>query len=268
MIRIFHFIFNKTLFTLFLILLFNCAKAENTIKFVWNSYCPYTCNPSSGETPGYAMEIVVEIFKNSKYKAVFSEIRSWNRAMNMVKNGDSDAIIFTFYPSNAEKLFIVPKEVMAIEKNICFAIRKDSQWKLKNVNSLKNLEQIGVYKDTIWLDKTFTAFEKKHTNKFNYLHGDNIIERAFKMLFNGRIDAWEDAETILKYQIHKRKIKNLRIEKYTLKTVSTGGTLFSKKNKKSKEYAMFLSAGIKKLRKSGKLEKIIKKYGLDLWDKN
>lgn len=244
------------------------AQAD-VINFVWNDYCPYTCSKNSYKNPGYALEIVHAIFKNSKYKPVFTYISSWNRAMKMVKEGDADAIVFSFYNPDDRKNYIVPSESLAVSDKTSFAVRKDNPWKLKDANSLNSLGNIGVYKNTAWADKNFEKYEKLNRSKFNYLHGSNIITRAFRMLKNGRIDAWEDSETVLKFNFYKRGISNFRIESLLSSSSNpqTGDTLFTLLNPESKEYAVFLSNGIKRLRRSGELNSILKKYGLVDWKK-
>ncbi len=253
----------KMMITVILILV--CGQAHvgaDVVNFAWNPYCPYTCKPSVAGQPGYAMEIIAAIFRNSEYKAVFKEISSWNRAMQMVERGETDAIVFTFYPSDADTMYIVPEEALTISKYITFVVRKDNPWVLAGPESLESLNLIGVYKDTVWGNDSFAEFQKSNPEKFNYFHGDKISERVFKMLELGRIDAWEDAETILKYQIHKQNIKNVRLERYPLEEVMVGGALFTRKNPRSAEYAEFLSKGIRKMQESGELRKILEKYGL------
>lgn len=235
------------------------------LHFVWNTYCPYTCVISKNGEKGYAMEVVEAIFVGSKYEVKFTYVLSWNRAMSQVQSGERDAIVFSFHRPQSDSKFIIPSEPLAIERNTSFVVRKKTHWVLNDISSLGKLKHIGVYKGTVWDDKQVADFELAHQHKFIYLHGDDIVSRAFNMLRRGRLDAWEDSETLLNYHLYKAKVNDLRIELLAKPRSSLGDVLFSVVNPKSPEYAAFFSAGIKKLRNSGKLADILKKYGLKDW---
>lgn len=240
------------------------ANAEH-LNFIWNAYCPFTCERDKTGQPGYAMEVVKAIFDNSKYKVEYTYALSWNRAMTQVENGEKDAIVFSFHGPESDHLYVIPKQSLAWENQTSFAVKKTSKWQFRDANSLKTLQYIGVYKGTVWIDKTIGKFEQDNINKFVYLAGDDIVKRAFDMLRRGRLDAWEDSQTLLNYHIYINGIEDLRIETLVKPHSSTGDLLFSGKNPKSKEYAAFFSAGMKQLRKSGKLKIILEKYGLKDW---
>ncbi len=245
--------------------LFSPLVNAEKLNFIWNAYCPFTCESDKTGQSGYAMEVVKAIFDNSKYKVEYTYALSWNRAMSQVESGEKDAIVFSFHGVESDPLYIIPKQSLAWENKTTFAVRKSSQWRFQNVDSLKELKYIGVYKGTVWIDQDIAKFEQNNSSKFVYLHGDDIVKRAFNMLRRGRIDAWEDSQTLLNYHIYINNIKDLRIETLPKPHSSTGDLLFSRKNPKSTEYAAFFSAGMKQLRKSGKLKTILKKYGLKDW---
>ncbi|MCJ8273587.1 MAG: transporter substrate-binding domain-containing protein [Psychrosphaera sp.] len=235
------------------------------MNFIWNAYCPFTCEKDKTGQTGYAMELVRAVFDNSKYQIEYTYALSWNRAMSQVENGEKDAIVFSFHGPESDHLYVIPKQSLAWENQTSFAVKKTSKWQFRDANSLKTLQYIGVYKGTVWIDKAIAKFEQDNTSKFVYLHGDDIVKRAFDMLRRGRLDAWEDSQTLLNYHIYSHGIEDLRIETLIKPYSSTGDLLFSGKNPKSKEYAAFFSAGIKQLRKSGKLKIILEKYGLKDW---
>jgi ABC-type amino acid transport substrate-binding protein len=185
--------------------------------------------------------------------------------MSQVENGEKDAIVFSFHNSQSAHLFTIPEESLGKDDSTSFAVSNRNSWQLSNVESLHTLKHIGAYKGTIWSNKKVADFEQKQQHKFIYLHGDNIVERAFDMLRRGRLDAWEDSETLLNYYIYSKGITDLRIERLTNAKVVTGDILFSAKNPRSVEYAAFFSAGLKQMRKNGQLNVILKKYGLRDW---
>lgn len=246
-------------------MMFSGSAIAKSLNFVWNAYCPFTCQAKSTGQPGYAMEVVQAIFDTSDYQVKYTYVLSWNRAMSQVENGEKDAIVFSFHNPESAHLYVIPKEPLAIDQSTSFAIKKDNPWRLKNVDSLKALKHIGVYKGTIWTDKSLSDFEMNNKGKFVYLHGDNIVGRAFDMLRRGRLDAWEDSDTLLNYHMFKNRVDDLRIERSPKETRFTGDVLFSAKNPDSAEFAAYFSVGLKRLRKSGQLEGILQTYGLKDW---
>lgn len=239
-----------------------CSLATSKqINFVWNVYCPYTCQKEHAGKSGYAMEVIQAVFKNSPYQVDFKFVDSWNRAMNQVKLGHFDAIVFSFHVEDVDEYFIYPQQHLAVEKSNNFMVLIDSKVKLNSVASLNQFSNIGVYKNTVWTDKALGDWEKLNRSKFTYLHGGNVFDRALKMLRMKRIDAWEDSLGLLSYNIYKNNIVDVRIEQITTESTSKGGVLFSKKNAFSSEYAAFFSKRMLAIRKSGQFDKILAKYG-------
>jgi polar amino acid transport system substrate-binding protein len=243
------------------------AFSSEPLKFVWNAYCPYTCQVAKTGQPGYAMELVQSVFDNSKYKIEYTYVLSWNRAMQQVEKGEKDAIVFSYHNAKNAHKYVIPTQSLAINDNTSFAILKSNPWKFTSVESLDLLNHIGAYKGTVWSNKQISDFEMKQQHKFIYLHGDNIAERAFSMLRRGRLDAWEDSNTLLDYYVYSKKVNNIRIESIDNPQISTGDLLFSAKNSRSAEYAAFFSHRLQQIRKSGQLELILQKYGLQDWKK-
>ena len=242
------------------------SSVGKQIKFVWNAYCPYTCVSSEAGHHGYAMELVAAIFANSPYQIEYKFVDSWNRAMNMVKSGEADAIVFSFLGEHAEQNFVVPKQHLAIERGNGFIVLKSSHYQLTDINSLHQFNLIGVYKNTVWADKKLSEWERANRKKFTYLHGGGVFERALKMLRMNRIDAWEDSLGLLRYQVHKHNLVDVRIEKVMTDSVSEGGVLFSKKSAFAMEYAQFVSQGVLRLRRSGEFDAILAKYGQESFE--
>lgn len=249
-----------------LCLLLGCFGANaKVLNFVWNSYCPYTCEDDKVGQPGFAKEIVKAVFDDSPYLVRYHYVLSWNRAMTQVKSGERDAIVFSFHETGSDHHFVIPSEPLMIESSTSVIVRKNNPWRFSDTSSLSKLKLIGVYKGTIWVDPKITQFEQNNPHKFVYLHGDNIVERAIDMVRRGRIDAWEDSEILLDYYMFRNKVTDMRIESLPKPQLQTGDLLFSRKNPKSPEYAAYFSKGIRQLRQSGQLQKILDRYGLKDW---
>lgn len=255
---------NSMLIRLFIILglcfsTFSLFSKE--IKFIWNVYCPYTCDKEQVGKVGYAMELVERVFNHSPYQVSYLRVASWNRAIDLVKSGSFDAIVFSFYTDDAQRDFILPAEPLAMQRGTSFIVLDNSEFRLTDVDSLNQLKRIGVYKNTIWSDREMIQWKRKHSDRFTYLHGDNVFERAMEMLRMQRIDAWEDALGLLSYRIYQYKITDMRIEQVINNSLANGGVMFSRKSSFAAEYAKYFSQGIIKLRELGVFNQVLAKYG-------
>lgn len=208
------------------------------------------------------MEVVQKVFAASPYDVSYKHVMSWNRAMDQVKRGEADAIVFSFYESSDKQYFVIPKATLAVDSGTNFVLLNSNKWRFKDAASLNQLRYIGVYKNTVWADPEVAKFESDNPGKFVYLHGENIVDRAFDMIRRGRIDAWEDSEVLLNYYMFRNGITDMRIESKEYGKPHTGTMLFSSKTPRAQEYAKFFSQGVEKLRRSGELAKILARYGL------
>ncbi len=99
------------------------------------------------------------------------------------------------------------------------------------------------------------------------MYGMNPLEKNIKMLLSGRIDAVIATEPVFWYFANRMDIKDqIKVSGVAVKP-EKAYIAFSPVIPQSKEYAKILSNGVAKLRKSGELEQILIKYGLEDWKK-
>jgi polar amino acid transport system substrate-binding protein len=242
-------------------------SAQTTLTVRADKWYPFNGDPASAATnPGYVVELLRLIFEPQGIKIDY-KLTPWNRSLAEVENGQSDCVI------GATKLeapnFVFPAEVAGLTKN-SFFVNKDKKWKYAGVDSLQGIN-LGVIADYSYSD-VFDDYIKKHkadSKKITMLTGDNALEQGIRMMEKGRIDVILEVESVF-----KGKISLMKLEPTNFLHIDAGDkddpifVAFSpheSKKASSAKYAAQWDEGIKKLRASGELTKILAKYGLKDW---
>jgi len=253
--------FNGMLFGFIFLMTFigysTCAMADE-ITIVADNWCPYNCEPASSE-PGYGVEIAKHVFEAAGHVVKY-EILPWDRAIQEVREGKYTAIIGASKEDTRD--FVFPEEEFGISKVVFFA-KKGSPWRFKGIKSLSTVK-IGLVKDYSYGDALDTFF-KENPIGIRYAEGDDPYSINIKKLLEGGIDITaEDPNVIL------MKAKKMGVADQIIQVGDSGSEqklyiAFSPSLAKSKEYAEILTNGIRELKRSGKLDKILAKYGLEYW---
>jgi polar amino acid transport system substrate-binding protein len=252
----------KKLFMLFFILAFATHLFANsqTISIRTDLWCPYACDPKS-DKPGYMVEIAKEAFSAHGIKINY-DVLNWARSLSDTKLGLYDAVVGA--SRSDVKGFILPKNPSGKNLNHYFVL-KESDWKYKNSQSLDG-KKIGVINDYTYGDE-IDRFVSKHHPSFTKITGDDPLERIVKMTKAKRLDAFVENPLVLRLKLEELKLP-LDLFKMSSKNLSDDTDLFiafSPKNSKSKEYASLFDKELQKMKKDGRLKKILSKYNVEMW---
>jgi polar amino acid transport system substrate-binding protein len=190
-----------------------------------------------------------------KYKVV-----PWKRAIVEARKGNYNAIIGAFKEDAPD--FVFPEEEFGMSR-FAFFVKKGTKYKYSELKSLLKMK-IGLIKGYSYGEKE-DKFFKENQKIIQYAHGSDPLSQNIKKLLHGRITVvGEDPNVFLE------KAAGMGVADQIINVGDTGTAnkiyiAFSPKNPKSKEYAKILTEGIRKLKKSGELKKILTKYGLEYW---
>ncbi len=249
------------------ILVYSFNVYADTITIKSDEWCPFNCKPGSAQ-PGYMIEIAKTIFRKAGHTVSYS-INPWIRSIYLARKGKISAIVGATKGEVAD--FTFPEEEFGISMTYFF-VKKGNPWRYKGVASLKNLK-IGIQVDYEYGERLDEYFHKHiNLNKIHELRVENPLEVNIKKLAMGRIDTVPENKAVF---INKAKQMGL-LKKFVeagadpIKSKKDYESIkvylaFSPKNPKSKEYAKIISEGIKSMRASGELQKILNKYGLSDW---
>ena len=243
--------------------------ADNIIRLGADEWAPYNITPNThckNESKllceGYMVDIARAVFEKKGYSVEYY-VMPWKRAIEETKRGRFAGLIGA--DKEDGKGFIFPREEMSINK-LAFYVGKDSQWHYQGPDSLKTV-RLGVidgYGYRKWL-REYINENSGNPNRVQQISGNTPMETNIKKLVNNRIDVIVDSEATIRYVANNMG--------YLDKIKPAGyGTLakniyivFSHADPNGQSYAEQLSAGIEEMRKSGELEKVLGRYGLNDW---
>ncbi|RDH42790.1 amino acid ABC transporter substrate-binding protein [Zooshikella ganghwensis] len=170
------------IFFLVLILIYSFSVKADDLNFVTLEFPPIAYTDDNKEPTGFAVDAVRRISDKLGHK-VSIKVLPWTRGLNMVKNGEADAI-FTIYKNKEREQFIDFTQEIFVPQTLSFYINASSsidQGKDMELEVLKKYK-IGVV-STISYGKKFDGIK----SDLNLSSATNLLSN-FKKLLAGRID--------------------------------------------------------------------------------
>ncbi len=230
------------------------------ISFVGDEWPPFNGVPG-GDEEGYLLDIVRGIFEPKGHRVTYI-VLPWQRAIREVEAGYYDALLGPFITEAPG--FIFPEEEAGYT-TLSFFTRIDSTWTFTGFESLEEV-RLGIIQDyeyRPWLQE----FRKEHPESFVIVSGEDAIYRNLQLLIRGRIDAIPTNEQAFRYRAKLAGVLD-QVRFAGRDNIGEGRKFyiaFSPNKPTSENYARLLSEGIREMRRSGRLNKILAKYGLKDW---
>lgn len=229
-------------------------------------WCPYTCDPAS-DRPGYLVEIAREIFAAQGLEVDY-QLMPWKRVLLSLREGEIDGALGAGQREIPGS--VVPARSLGADVTV-LAVRQESRFVFNGVSSLEQLK-IGIVTDYSFDDGgPIDAYLRRHVEakdgKVELVYGADAQMQNMQKLLNGRIDAILDDEQVLAF--NKMQLPSAPPLKYFVVNRGLDSSIaFWPTNPKARAYADMLSEGIETLRRSGRLEQILDRYGLSDWERN
>lgn len=244
------------LFALGMSLMTAGAATAQTLTFAADEWCPVNCAPGS-EKPGYMVEIAEAILEPLGYQVDYQQI-TWARALLMTRKGQYDGV-YAGTPEEATG-FVFPSEPQG-RYTIGLFVRKDDPWRYDEASSLKGKE-VGLIIDYAYGDDIELQMERFAERR--YAGGAKALEQNIRTLLAGHLDMIVEDVNSFAYKATELGIG----DQFRLEKTFTEDNLYlalSPAKAHSHDIARALSNGMKRLRKSGELQSIMEKYGLQDW---
>ena len=253
----------KNHFILFVILLeaVICpAVTADEIVLAADEWCPYNC-AQDAEEKGFMVEIAEYCFAQKGHQVKYVTV-PWKRAVKGTRSGLFDGLIGAGKDETPD--FIFPSIETGLSRHT-FYVNKGNTWKYDGLKSLEAIT-LGVINNYSYgrLFKEYIEPNRLDTDKIQIVSGENALASNIKKLQKGRIDATVEDRLVFLYYLNKTNTPN-SFSEAGIAHVEEVFICFSPKLKKAEEYADILTRGMRELRASGKLAKILKNYGLEDW---
>ncbi len=228
-----------------------------TIKVAAIDWCPQIC--PNHKQPGYIVELVEEIFKDSQYQLSI-KYYPWSRAIKNVLQGSSDALLS---PAKAEAPNLRYPLFAVGSQRMCFFTSADSDWLYRDINSLENL-QIGIATDTSI--EELNSYVKANYQQFQFMpyHDRYVLQNARKVNKN-RIDTFLFTKNTTEYTLQQAQLA----EKFREAGCVSEALIYmafspAKLNhKKITKMMAFFDKRMLELQKTDYFEQLMKNYGLE-----
>ena len=246
-----------------LLLLVSRAGAGETLVLAADNWCPYNCDPASGR-PGYVVELARAIFRERAITIEYQQI-SWSRSLHLARAGQVNGLIGVT-PREAPEL-VFPEEPVGVSHNSYWTV-KSSHWRYNGPRSLDNL-QVGVIQQYDY-GKPLNTYLHDPANRSHvqWLSGPNALVQNLKKLAASRVDVVVEDEAVVRYMARKSGL----LERFRLAGVEGSARgeddvylAFSSRDPHARQHARTLDTGIRALRRSGELARILARYGLRDW---
>jgi polar amino acid transport system substrate-binding protein len=236
------------------------ARAEElTLRIRADGWMPFNGDPA-GSRPGYVVELARLIFEPAGVKIDY-QLMPWTEALAAARKGDIEAVIGA-NPAEAEGLFL-PNESAGMPR-IALFVKKENSWRYDSVHSLNSV-RLGIIEGySYW--ETFDAYVKNHrSEKVVVFEGEAPLIDGISQLREGKIDVM--AETLAVFIWTVRSQGGLPAD-YRVAYLQAGERIYMAfaKNDVGRRCAEIFDAGLGRLRKSGELAAVLKRYGLSDWE--
>lgn len=248
----------KLLLTLVACACLTVSGAAQTLKLRADAWMPINGDPAS-DRPGYAIEIARAVFEPAGIKVDY-QIMSWTDALKASRAGEIDGVIGA-NRTEGQGLLLPQEEIS--NPVMCLLTLPKSAWTFQNAASLsgRRIGCIESYSYWEFLDQ----FIKTHPQQTTIFKGDDPLKDGIEHLLQGKIDVLPEALPVFAW-----KVKQLGqpMSAFRIAYTQPGDPAFialSPKTPGAKEKIALIDAGIRRLRASGELKKILERYGVGDW---
>lgn len=240
-----------------LVLVAATSRAE-TLRLRADAWMPYNGDPQ-GKYPGYAIEIARAILAKHAIDLDYQTM-TWGDALAACAAGQIEAVVGA-NTTEAEKL-VVPAETIGKPKVGLFVLKKNS-WSYENVPSLARIH-LGVIQDYKYFDTLDDYVARHHGREVVRFGGEKPLESAIQKLVDGEIDVLAEVYPVFAWTARNAGLKG---EQFRLAYLHEAEPVYFAflPGPAGKRYANLFDEGLRELRASGELQKILKRYGQEEW---
>lgn len=248
-------------FCFYLLLLAGSSVNAKQLIMASDVWCPYICEHT--ENPGYIVELVQAVFKIHNVD-VGLQIIPLARAIKLTKDNNVD-MISGFTEEHVETYKLARNQLSVGSFANDFFVYRKNQWRYtseqKLAEYLTKRNKIGIIKGYVYgtyIDQLIIA----KPNSFFVAHGDSPLNQNIQMLIHGRINILLDTRNTVLYEARKNAVEGLVYAgshgENVLLYIGLSPNFLA-------EHKKILNDGITEFRNNGKLDLILKKYGITDW---
>ena len=211
------------------------------------------------DRPGYVIELAKAIFEPQGI-AVGYEVMPWEDALAAVREGRMTAAIGA-NQSEGEGM-LLPSESIGTAPT-CLLVRTDSTWNYSNVMSFRGVK-LGVIKDYSYWPALDDYIAKKAGTGVVVVEGDAPLGDLMQLLIDREVDVIAETEPVLLWHLRAANIDRSQF-RVVYKHEAEAIYLAFAPTEDGRRFASQFDVGVRGLRASGELDKMLRRYGLRDW---
>jgi polar amino acid transport system substrate-binding protein len=235
------------------------SAADPVVRLCADQWMPYNGAPADAK-PGYVIELARTIFEPKGIKVDYT-VMPYEEALAKVKEGTMSGAI----GANKEegKDLVLPEEPIG-SLATCLLTLVDNTWTYDNIGSFRKARLGAIKGYTYW--PALDAYIEKNLGKDSVLvaEGDEPLEILMQKLQAKEIDVVVESEPILLWYLRSHELDRNRFRVVFKGTNEAIYVAFSP-NDEGRRFAALFDEGIRALRASGELTKLLGRYGLRDW---
>lgn len=232
--------------------------SADAVRLCADEWMPFN-GVAEDSRPGYVIELARAIFEPAGVKVEYQVI-PWDEALTAVREGRMDAAIGA-NKTEAEGL-IVPAESIGAPP-ICLMVRTESTWNYRNIVSFRDVK-LGVIKDYSYWPSLDTYIEKKAGDGVVIVEGDAPLSELMQLLVDRKVEVIAESEPVLLWHLRANEIDRSQFRVVYKHEAEPIYVAFAP-NDAGRRFATDFDAGVKTLRASGELDRLLRRYGLRDW---
>lgn len=228
----------------------------DVIELRADQWCPYTCRPDSDQ-PGVLVEITREALAPFGHELHYA-LLSRARGISQVQAGEIDGLL-GLRPGDHPGLLFGPPLSHSQE---ALGFRLGESRDVTHPQDLQGL-RLGALQDQVYSDP-FARYLGRHRNDptlVQLLSGAEGLRRNLKKLLNNRIDLVLEDRAVLQHTLKQRRLRR-QVEVVPLPGQIPLHVGFAPGQDSSVRYIAQLEQGLARLKRSGRYQAILARYGL------
>lgn len=233
-------------------------SAQSILRVRADHWMPYN-GATTDERPGYAVEILRAIFEPQEVQVRYA-LGSWEESLAEARAGRIEAVIGANATEAAD--LVVPKESIGVPR-VGIWVRKDSAWNYTNAASLQSI-RLGCISGYSYSEPLDAYLRTAKPGTVTAFAGENPLQEGIAKLNSGEIDAFVETVPVFIWNVKAsgRAVSDYRIE---YSEIAEPIYIAFARTELGRRRAAAFDLGIRKLRTSGALAGILRRYGLSDW---